>query len=179
MDTSVETRRGIIRTVLQNHLLSAVFSFLVIAFAFQWLYAMEKGIIILFTCTSIFYMSGIYSYVYDQPKIDLILKNKYDYLMPLKTGGFASLIIFLFTGVQFIINIFSPFYATLYGVVAKLANYQFFYFLYGTDGQYYNVPALMLFLILPIAVSYLAYIMGVKEFSLLKLYSKMIYKKKK
>lgn len=177
MDTAVETRRGIVRTVIQNHLLSAIFSFVIIVCAFGWLYEMAAGIVILFTATTIFYMSGIYAYVYDQPKLDLIIKKKYDWLMPLKTGGLASLIIFLFSGVQFIINIFSPFYATLYGIVAKIMNYQFFYFLYGRSGDYYNLPALMLMLVLPILVAYSAYYMGLKKYSLLKVYSRMLYKK--
>lgn len=178
MDTAVETRRGIVRTVIQNQLLSAVFSFVIIISAFRWLYAMDTGIVILFTVTTIFYMSGIYAYVYDQPKLDMIIKKKYDWLMPLKTGGLASFIIFMFTGVQFIMNIFSPFYAALYGIVAKFINYPFFYFLYGRNGDYFNVPALILMLILPIAVSYLAYYMGIKQYSLLKVYSRMLYKKR-
>ena len=177
MDTSVETRRGIFRTVITNQLLSAVFSFLIVSFVFKWLYASDRGIIILFTGTTIFYMSGIYAYVYDQPKLDLIIKKKYDYIMPLKTGGCASAVIFLFTGVQFIINIFSPLYADAYGIIAKLINYPFFYFLYGREGNYYNVPALILMLVLPVAVAYLAYFMGIKKYSLAKVYSKMIYKK--
>lgn len=179
MDTTIETRKGMVRTMIFNHLLSAVFSFVIILAAFKWLYDMGNGIVILFTASGLFYLSGIYSYVYEQPRLDLILKKKYDWLMPLKTGAFASLIIFIFTGVQFIINIFSPFYATLYGVLAKFMNYFFFYFLYGRNGDYYNVPALILILILPVIVAYLAYYAGVKKFSFGKLYGKMLYKKTK
>ena len=177
MDTSVETRRGIVRTVITNQLLSAVFSFLMVTIVFKWLYNSDKGIVILFTGMAIFYFSGIYSYVYDQPKLDLIVKKRYDYLMPLKTGGLASFIIFLFTGVQFIINIFSPITAQLYGILAKLMNYPFFWFLYGRDGNCYNPMALIVILILPVLVSYLAYFMGIKGYSLAKVYGKVVYKK--
>lgn len=179
MDTSVETRRGILRTVIKNHVISSIFSFAIIFFAFKWAYESARGIVILFTCTSIFHFSGIYSYVYDQPKLDLILKKKYDWLMPLKTGLTQSVVIFLLTGVQFILKLISPAASAFYGIFAKLMNYSFFYFLYGSEGNYHNIPALVLIMIIPVLVAYLAYFMGIKKFALAKVYSRIVYKRKK
>ena len=179
MDTAVETRRGILRTVLTNHLISSIFSFAIIFFAFKWAYENATGIVILFTCTSIFHFSGIYSYVYDQPKLDIILKKEYDWLMPLKTGLTQSAVIFLLTGVHFILKLFSPMASALYGLFAKLLNYSFFYFLYGSEGNYHNVPALILIMIIPVLVAYLSYFMGIKKYSLAKVYSRIVYKRKK
>lgn len=178
MDTSVETRHGIVRTILVNHLISSTFWFLFILFAFKWAYESDVGIVILFTCSSAFYYSTIFSYCNSQPKLDMILRKKYDYKMPFKTASFASLIIFLLSGVQYIFKFISPVLSDLYGIFAKFFNYHFFYFIYGRNGDCFNLTALVIILIIPYVISYLGYYLGVKKFSFADIYRKIVYKQK-
>ena len=162
MDTSVETRHGIVRTILVNHLISSTFWFLFILFAFKWAYESDVGIVILFTCSSAFYYSTIFSYCNSQPKLDMILRKKYDYKMPFKTASFASLIIFLLSGVQYIFKFISPVLSDLYGIFAKfLLRIQ----------QFPSVS-------IPYVISYLGYYLGVKKFSFADIYRKIVYKQK-
>ena len=77
MSTSVETRRGIFVTTIKNQLLSAVLWFLMNGLVFGWVITgWEHGSILIGFMATVFYMSGIYSYAYSQPKLDMIIKKR-------------------------------------------------------------------------------------------------------
>ena len=76
MNTIVDTRHGIFVTIIRNQLLSAVLWVLLNTLVFGWVIeGWEYGTTLLGVCATIFYMSGIYSYSYDQPKLDKIIKK--------------------------------------------------------------------------------------------------------
>lgn len=180
MDTSVDTRRGIWVTVIKNHILSSVIALLFYVMVCAWLVTRWKyGSLVVGIAATIFYISGIYSYSYEQPKLDKIIKKKLDYIMPLKIGGCASAIILLFSGTHFIINLFDKTLAIYFGIAARAINFPFVFFLHGIDGNSYNVLALVLVALLPIAVSYFAYWASAHGFSLGRVHDNIIYEHKK
>ncbi len=179
MNTIVDTRRGIFVTSIKNHLLSAVLWFLLSALVFGWVIeGWEYGTTLIGIAATIFYMSGIYSYSYDQPKLDMILKKRYDYLMPLKIGGCSSLLIFGLSGSHFLLRLFNETRAAQYGIIVRFLNYPFVYFFHGHDSNSYNFIWVIIISLIPIGVSYLSYYMAVHGISLTKFHDKIVYEKK-
>ncbi len=180
MNTIVDTRRGIFVTTIKNHLLSAVLWFLLSLLVFGWiLEGWEYGTIIIGIAATIFYMSGIYSYSYEQPKLDMIIKKRYDYLMPLKIGGCSSLLIFGLSGFHFLSRLFlSEIQSAQIGIIVRFLNFPFVYFFHGHDGNSFNFIWVIIISIIPIAVSYLSYYMSVHGISLTKFHDKIVYEKK-
>ena len=179
MDTSVDTRRGVIVTAIKNHLLSAVLWFLLNGFVFAWLVTGWKyGSIFLGLIAVIFYMSGIYSYAYEQPKLDMIIKKRYDYLMPLKIGGASGLIIFILSGSHFLLRLINEEISMYYGMFVRFLNFPFVYFFHGYDGLSYNFGAVIIMSLIPILVAYFAYFMSSKGYSLTQVHDRIVYEKK-
>lgn len=180
MSTSVETRRGIFATTVRNQLLSAVLWFLMNGLVFGWVITgWEYGSVFIGIMATIFYMSGIYSYAYSQPKLDMIIKRRYDYMMPLKIGGCSSLVIFGLSGSHFLLRLINETYAIYYGLFVRFLNFPFVYFFHGHDGNSYNFLAVIIISIIPILVAYLAYYMSVKGYSFVKVHDDIVYEKKK
>ena len=180
MHTIVDTRRGILVTTIRNHLLSAVLWFLLSLLVFGWvLEGWEYGSTLIGIAATIFYMSGIYSYSYDQPKLDMIIKKKHDYLMPLKIGGCSSLLIFGLSGSLFLLRLFmEDTKLVVYAAIVRFLNYPFVYFFHGHDSKGFNFVWVVIISLIPIAVSYLAYYMSVHGISLAKFHDKIVYEKK-
>lgn len=180
MDTSVDTRHGIFVTTIKNQILNAFLWFLMNALVFGWLITgWEYGSIFVGLIATIFYMSGIYSYAYSQPKLDMIIKKKYDYMMPLKIGGCSSLVIFGLSGSHFLINLINETFATYYGIFVRFLNFPFVYFFHGSDGDSFNFLAVVIISLIPVLVAYLAYYMAVKGLSFVKVHDDIVYEKKK
>ena len=177
MDTSVDTRHGIFVTTLKNQLLNAVLWLLMCTIVFGWVIERwEYGSILIGTIATIFYMSGIYSYSYEQPKLDMIIKKRYDLLMPLKIGGCSSLFIFLLAAPYFLLNsLIKSEAVAIYGLIVRFLNFPFVYFFHGHDGKSFNFLAVIIISIIPILVSYSAYYMSMKGKSLTKLHDNIIY----
>ncbi|MBE7019974.1 MAG: hypothetical protein E7411_00880 [Ruminococcaceae bacterium] len=180
MDTIVDTRRGILLTTIKNHLLSAILWFFLSLLVFGWVIeGWEYGSTLVGIAATVFYMSGIYSYSYDQPKLDMIIKKKYDYLMPLKIGGCSSLFIFGLSGVHFLSRLFlTDIQVSQFGLLIRFLNYPFVYFFHGHDGSGFYVIPLIVISLIPIGVSYLSYYMSVHGISLTKFHDKIVYEKK-
>ncbi len=180
MNTIVDTRRGIFVTAVRNHLLSAVLWFLLSLLVFGWVIeGWEYGSTLIGIAATVFYMSGIYSYSYEQPKLDMIIKKKHDYLMPLKIGGCSGLLIFVLSGSHFFLRLFfTDIQLAGYGALVRFLNYPFVYFFHGHDGNSYNFIWVVAVSLIPIAVSYLSYYMSVHGISLTKFHDKIVYEKK-
>lgn len=180
MDTVVENRRGIIATAILNHLLCAVLSILLYLIVFSWaIERWEYATVVFSVAMSIYYMSRVYAYTFDQPKLDKILKKKYDYLMPLKIGGASGLIIFIISATHFLIYSLNAKIGTIFGIIARFLNFPFVYFFHGYDGKSFNFLMVIIISILPIIVSYIAYILSVKDWSLTKVHDNIVYEKRK
>lgn len=177
--SSVSTRHGIVKTVIRNQLLNAVLWFLMNALVFGWVITgWEYGSYFIGFIATIFYMSGIYSYSYSQPKLDMIIKKRYDYIMPLKIGGCASIVIFGLSGTHFLLRLINEKAALYFGFFARFLNFPFVYFFHGHDGNSYNFLAVVIISIIPILVAYAAYFMSVKGLSLTKVHDDIIYEKR-
>lgn len=176
---SVDTRHGIVRTIIRNQLLNAVLWLLMNALVFGWVITgWEYGSVFIGLIATIFYMSGIYSYTYGQPKLDMIIKKRYDYIMPLKIGGCASGVIFGLSGIHFLLHLINEKAAVYFGIAARFLNFPFVYFFYGHDGNAYNFLAVIIISIIPVLVAYAAYYMAVHGMSLTKVHDNLIYEKK-
>ena len=176
---AVSTRYGIFKTVIRNQLLNAILWFLMNAMVFGWVVTGWKyGSVFIGLIATIFYMSGIYSYSYSQPQLDLIIKKQYDYKMPLKIGGCASLVIFGLSGTHFLLHLINETAALYFGIAARFLNFPFVYFFHGYNGESYNFSALVIISLIPIGVSYFAYWMAVKGHSLTKVHDDLVYEKR-
>ena len=173
---AVETRRGIFITMLKNHFFNAFADVVFIIFAFKWLYNLDWGIILLFSITGFFYLTGIYSYSYYQAKVDLRDKGAYDFTAPLKIGGTSSLMILIPALLHILFLNVAPSIGEYFGVFARFWNYSFFWFIYGKDGTYFNWPALIIISLLPVATGYLSYYLGIRKFEFSEKIFKIIYK---
>ncbi len=173
---AVETRRTPWVTMLTNQILAAVVCFLLTIFAFKWCYDSPW----LYVAFILFHLSGIYSYAYSQAKIDYRIHSAYSYQSSLTIGLWGAFwigivlllhIVFLFT-VPEIAGRIAPF--------ARFWNYPFSFFLYGTEnnGALY-LPAVFLFLVLPVVTSFVAYFLGAKGWSLTEKLYRLIYRKTK
>lgn len=169
---AVETRRGIFRTMLVNQVGNGIISFIIILFAFKWLSDQSWGAKLLFSATAFVHYTGIYSYCYSQTKIDKREKGKYDLLMPLKIGGVAALLIFIPAAVHGILISVSLKAGLFAGIFARIWNYSFFWFIYGINGDWFNWGAVFTVSILPVAVAYFSYYLGIRKFT----FSEKIYK---
>ena len=169
---AVQTRRGIFATLVKHHALNAIVDFVLILVAFKWLYTSDIGIYILFGVTTFIYLTGIYPYTYSQAKIDLRKNNRYDWLAPLKIGGVASLLILVPPLIHLLLNRLIPAAGEYFGVLARFWNYPFFFFIYGKNGDFFNVAALLFIITLPVITAYISYYCGVKKIDL----SEKIYK---
>ena len=175
----VSTRHGIFKTTIRNQLLNAVLWFLMNGFVFGWLVTGWRfGSVFLGVIATIFYMSCIYSYSYTQPKLDMIIKKRYDFLMPLKIGGCSSLVIFTLAGVHFLLRLINETAGLYFGMFARFLNFPFVYFFHGYDGNSYNFLAVIIVSIIPVGVAYLAYWMATKGYSLTKVHDNLVYEKK-
>ncbi len=176
--TGVGTRRGPFVTLLKNHFFSALVSFVLVLIAFKWLFAMEKGIIVLFSLTAAVHLAyGVYSYTYYQAKVDMRDKGRYDFLSPLKTGLISSALIIVPAGFHiFLVNMF-PIAGELFGLFARFWNYPFFWFFYGREGTWYNYTAMAIVAVLPVIVAYISYYLGIKRFSFADKLNRVFYKK--
>ena len=176
---AVETRKGILQTALKRHLWCSLISFVLVLFAFKWLFVMNWGINLIFGVSTFVYMGyGCYSYSYSQAKIDKRDKDKYDWLMPLKIGIIWGLVIFLPAFIHIVILAIMPPAGELLGLVVRFYEYPFFYWFYGSDGWYFNYPAMVLISLLPIAVAYVSYALGIKRFVFTEKLNRIFYKKK-
>ena len=174
----VETRRGPFVTLLKNHFFSAIVSFVLVLTAFKWLFAMDTGIIVLFSLTAAVHMAyGVYSYTYYQAKVDKRDTGNYNFLSPLKTGLISSALIIIPALFHiFLVNVF-PVAGELFGLFARLWNYPFFWFFYGREGTWYNYTAMAIATVIPVVVAYMAYFLGIKRFSFAEKLNILFYKK--
>ncbi len=169
---AVETRHGIFRTMLVNQAANGIISFIIILFAFKWMCELEWGVKVIFSVAAFVHYTGIYSYSYSQTKIDLREKGKYDWLMPLKIGGIAALLIFVPAAIHGILISVSLKAGLAAGLFARIWNYSFFWFIYGINGDWFNWASVFTVSLLPIAVAYFSYYLGIKKFT----FSEKIYK---
>ncbi len=175
---AVETRKGILISLLKSQLWCSLITFVLTISAFKWLYALEWGIIVLFSVAAfVCLFSGVYSYTYSQAKIDLRDKGKFDWLMPLKISATSGLLIFVPAAIHIILTVISADVGSVFGLVAKFWNYPFFWFFYGRNGDFFNYTAIICFSLAPVLVGYISYYLGIKRFSFTQKLDKVIYKK--
>ena len=173
---AVETRHGIFRTMLVNQIANGILSFIIILFAFKWMCELEWGVKLLYSITAFVHYTGIYGYSYSQTKIDKREKGKYDFLMPLKIGGVAALLIFIPAAIHGIAMGISLKAGLLAGLFARIWNYSFFWFIYGINGDWFNMTAVVIVSLLPIAMAYFAYFLGIRKFTFSEKIYKIMYK---
>jgi len=176
--SEVVTRKGIFKTLIKNHFFCALITFVLVLSAFKWLYSMEKGQDILFLiAAAVYYYCGVYSYTYYQAKVDMRDKHRYDFIMPLKIGCADTLIILIPAMVHILLVNIAPPAGELFGFVARFWNYSFFSWFYGAKGTDFYYLNMIIFALVPVAVAYGAYFLGIKRFSFLEKLNKLIYKK--
>ena len=110
----------------------------IILIAFKWLYNWKVGIYILFGASTLIYMSGIYSYSHSQAKYDFRKNKNYNWLNPLKIGGTASLMILIPSLLHRVLLAAYPVAGEYAGIAARIWNYPFFFYIYGSNGTYFN-----------------------------------------
>ena len=180
MDTVVENRSGFFVSAIKNHLLSSGLFFLMFFTVFSWFILAWDGAVIVFdVVATIFYLSRVYSYSYDQPKLDMIIKKKHDFISPLKIGGCYSLIIFVLTFSHYIVGLIDKMAGLKYGIFVRVINFPFNHFIYGMDGNGFSIPVALLISVLPIAIAYLSYGLAVKNWSLTKVHDNVVYESRK
>ena len=160
---AVETRRPPVLALLINQLMAAVVCFLLAIFAFKWIYDSPW----LYAAFILFHLSGIYSYAYSQAKIDRRDRQAYCYRNALSIGLWGAFWIGVVLIPHGILLLAAPDAAGVIAPLARFWNYPYSYFLYGLENSgAFHFSAALVSLLLPVVISYIAYFLSAKGFSL-------------
>lgn len=160
---AVETRRPPVLAMFTNQLIAAVVCFLLTIFAFKWIYDSPW----LYAGFILFHLSGIYSYAYSQAKIDHRDRGIYVYRNALTIGLWGAFWIGVALIPHGILLFAAPDAAGFIAPLARFWNYPYSYFLYGLENNgTFHFTAALGSLLLPVVISYIAYFLSAKGFSL-------------
>lgn len=160
---AVETRRPPVLAMFTNQLMAAVVCFLLAIFAFKWIYDSPW----LYAAFILFHLSGIYSYAYSQAKIDHRDRGISVYRNALTIGLWGAFWIGAALIPHGILLFAAPDAAGFIAPLARFWNYPYSYFLYGLENSgTFHFTAALGSLLLPVVISYIAYFLSAKGFSL-------------